>query len=370
MQVRSDAHLATQCGICGTLLSGAAGAVYRIFGIRRSSRNPNICTRCSTHVEEGRMIEITVLFADLSSFTELTQDLGAGKTHEVVDAFLRMATDVLVKHGAFIDKYVGDSVMALFNVPIRQDDHARRAVASATDIGAGLRSLGASLGLPLEASVGIATGHAHVGRLGSDDSKDYTAIGDVVNLAARLQGKAGAGEILISAESYAKDPLEFASAQPEQVTLKGFREPVTTYRLSGQAARPLANDLPETTAGQRTSVGAIIFGILGAPCAVATLIGPLAVVLGAGGLFGLAGTLTLLDQSVFRVPVLILTTLAALANLYTLRRAWTLRNESKIPAHLKNMTTLERRRTTFVLGASIVTLGIVGFEVIAHAVLH
>jgi len=70
------------------------------------------------------------------------------------------------------------------------------------------------------------------------------------------------------------------------------------------------------------------------------------------------------------VPVLILTTLAALANLYTLRRAWTLRNESKIPAHLKKMTILERRRTTFVFGASIVTLGIVGFEVIAHAVLH
>ena len=96
------------------------------------------------------MIEITVLFADPSSFTELTHDLGPEKTHEVVDAFLRMATDVLVKHGAFIDKYVGDSVMALFNLPIRQDDHARRAVASAAEIGAGLRTLGASLDCPLK----------------------------------------------------------------------------------------------------------------------------------------------------------------------------------------------------------------------------
>ena len=80
------------------------------------------------------MVEITVLFADLSSFTEMTQDLGAEKTHEVVDAFLRMATDVLVKHGAFIDKYVGDAVMALFNVPIRYNDHARRAILSAMEI--------------------------------------------------------------------------------------------------------------------------------------------------------------------------------------------------------------------------------------------
>ncbi|HKY09470.1 MAG TPA: hypothetical protein VJQ55_14560, partial [Candidatus Binatia bacterium] len=92
MHASTDAHLAAQCGICGTILTGAASVVYRTFGIRRSPRNPNICTRCSTHVEEGRMVEITVLFADLSSFTELTQELGAEKTHEIVDAFLRMAT--------------------------------------------------------------------------------------------------------------------------------------------------------------------------------------------------------------------------------------------------------------------------------------
>jgi adenylate cyclase len=68
--------------------------------------------------------EITVLFADLTSFTELTHDLGAERTHEVIDAFLRMATEALVKHGAFIDKYIGDALMALFNVPIRHEDHA------------------------------------------------------------------------------------------------------------------------------------------------------------------------------------------------------------------------------------------------------
>src|SRR6185503_13880196 len=166
MQDHSSAQFAAQCSICGTMLSGASSVVFRIFGIRRSPRNPNICTRCSTHVEEGRMVEITVLFADLSSFTELTQELGAEKTHEVVDAFLRMASDVLVKHGAFIDKYVGDAVMALFNVPIRQDDHARRAIIAATELEAGLKGLGSRLNLPLQASVGIATGHARVGRLG------------------------------------------------------------------------------------------------------------------------------------------------------------------------------------------------------------
>ena len=316
------------------------------------------------------MMEITVLFADLSSFTELTQDLGAEKTHKVVDAFLRMATDVLVKHGAFIDKYVGDAVMALFNVPIRYDDHARRAVAAATELVSALKTLCSRLELSLEASVGIATGYARVGRLGSDDNKDYTAIGDVVNLAARLQGKAGAGEILMSEESYFKDPEDFPEARSEQLVLKGFRESVKAYRLHGDTTNPIVNDSPETTGKQTTSLGAMIFGILGAPCAVATLIGPLAVALGAGGLFGLAGALTFLDQSVIRIPILILAILAALANLYTLRQARKLRIEAKVPAYLKTMTVLEKRRTTFVLAASVVTLGVVAFEVIAHILLH
>jgi adenylate cyclase len=370
MAVPSASVLAAQCRICGTILSGAMSAIYRTFGIRRSPRNPNICTRCSTHVEEGRLVELTVLFADLSSFTELTHDLGAEKTHEVVDAFLRMATQVLVKHGAFIDKYVGDAVMALFNVPIRYDDHARRAVAAATELGAGLKALGRSFGLDLQASVGIATGHARVGRLGSDDAKDYTAIGDAVNLAARLQSKAGAGEILISAESYAKHPGDFPEAKAERALLKGFREPVQAYRLQGGNTARLVDEPVESRAQARTSVGAIIFGILGAPCAVVTLIGPLAVAVGAGGLFGLAGALTFLDQSVFRVPILVLVSLASLANLYTLWHARKLRMDAKIPAHVRTMTTLEKRRTTFVLIASLIALGAVVFELIAHAAMH
>jgi adenylate cyclase len=370
MRASTGSHLAAQCGICGTVLAGAASVAYRIFGIRRSSRNPNICTRCGTHVEEGRLAEITVLFADLSSFTELTHDLGAEKTHQVVDSYLRMATEVLVKHGGFIDKYVGDAVMALFNVPIRRVDHARRAIAAATELGVELKGLGSRLELPLQVSVGIATGYARVGRLGSDDTKDYTAIGDVVNLAARLQGKASAGEILIDRESYGRHAGEFPGATAERLALKGFREPVIAYRLHGAGAAPLLSDPAETSSGQRTSFGAILFGILGAPCAITTLIGPLAVILGIGGLFGLAGALAFLDQSIVRIPILVLATLAALANLHTLRQARALRMESKVPAHLKTMTTLEKRRTAIVLSASLATLGIVLFEVVAHILIH
>jgi class 3 adenylate cyclase len=316
------------------------------------------------------LVEITVLFADLSSFTELTHDLGAERTHEVVDAFLRMATEVLVKHGAFIDKYIGDAVMALFNVPIRHEDHARRAISAAVELESALQSLGSRFGLALEASVGIATGYARVGRVGSEDSKDYTAIGDVVNLAARLQGKAGAGELLIAQDSYVKHSGEFPDAAAEQIVLKGFREPVTAYRLHGKKDTPPSNDAPEAALREKTSLGAILFGILGAPCAVSTLIGPLAVAFGASGLFGLTAALVFLDQSVIRIPILILTTLASIANLYTLWHARKLRMEARVGAHLAAMTTLEKRRTLFVLAASLTTLGIVAFELVAHILLH
>jgi adenylate cyclase len=370
MSSGASSQLSAQCRVCGTLLSGAMSVVFRTVGIKRSSRNPNICTRCSTHIEEGRLAEITVLFADLSSFTELTHDLGAERTHEIIDAFLRMATEVLVQRGAFIDKYIGDAVMALFNVPIRYEDHARRAIFAAAELESALESLGARFGLSLQASIGIATGYARVGRVGSEDSKDYTAIGDVVNLAARLQGKAGAGEILISEESYAKHSADFPEATPERLMLKGFRDPVTAYRLHGKAdARP-TNDALETPLRERTSLGAIIFGILGAPCAISTLIGPLAVAFGASGLFGLTAALVFLDQSVIRLPILVLVTLAAIANLYTLWQARKLRMDAKVGAHLAVMTTLEKRQTLFVLGASLATLGIVVFEIIAHILLH
>jgi adenylate cyclase len=345
--------------------------LFRTVGIRRSPRNPNLCTRCGTHVDEGRVVEITVTFADLSSFTEMTHDLGPERTHEIVDAFLRMATDVLVRHGAFIDKYVGDAVMALFNVPIRYDDHARRALFAAIELRSDLENLSRRYGAPLAASIGIATGWARVGRLGSDDSKDYTAIGDVVNLAARLQAKANPGEILISDASYVKHSSDFPEAVSEEIMLKGFREPVRTYRLTGGTDnRQLADDLPETAIKSQTSLGAIIFGVLGAPCAVATLIGPLAVAAGAGGLFGLAAALSFLDQSAMRIPILVITTLVALANLYTLWHARKLRKEGSVPAHLKVPTTLEKRRTGFVFVASLAAIAIVLFETVAHILLH
>ncbi len=361
----SRAALAAQCGICGTPLAGALSPIYRAAGVKRSARNPNICSRCDTHVEEGALVEMTVLFADLSSFTELTQELGPGRTHEVVDAFLKTATEIITRRGGFIDKYIGDAVMALFNVPIKHPDHARRAVAAALELQTAMADLRARFQMDLHAAAGVASGWARVGRLGSGDSRDITAIGDVVNLAARLEGKTRPGEVLVDAAAYRGAAADHPGVAEERLMLKGFKEPVAAYRLQARSDLPRPPDDAPETAG-RMRWGAIVFGILGAPCAVATLVGPLAVALGVGAMFGLGGALKYLDRSPLRLPVLALATLAALANLYTVYYARRLRAAERLGAP----TRLEKRRTAIVLAAGIATIAIVIFELVAHAIRH
>jgi class 3 adenylate cyclase len=318
------------------------------------------------------VVEVTVIFADLSSFTELTHELGHERTHEVVDTFLRMASDILVKHGAFIDKYLGDAVMALFNVPLRHRDHPKRAVMAASEIQSGLAVLRERFMLDLQASVGIATGWARVGRVGSQDSKDYTAMGDVVNLAARLQGKARPGEIVVSKESYERVSEDFPDVPAEQLTLKGFPGTVSAYRLRAGADKPLPAEFVDTNPSRTMRLGAMVFAILGAQCAVAVLISPLAVALGFGTLFGLSSVLIYIDESAIRIPVLILAALGALANLYTLWHARNLRLQAVAEGNqqLGLMTALERRRTRFVLGSAIAVLVIVVSEILLHRVRH
>jgi adenylate cyclase len=367
MQIAQSAPtLAPQCGICGTLLTGPLSHVFRAAGIKRSARNPNICSRCDTHVEEGLLVEVTVLFVDLSSFTELTQELGPERTHELVDAFLRTATDAITRQGGFIDKYIGDAVMALFNVPIKQSDHARRAVAAAMELQSRMGELGRRFQMDLKAAAGIASGWARVGRLGSGESRDITAIGDVVNLAARLEAKTCPGEVLVSGDVYSNVADNHPGVPEERLSLKGFKEPLAAYRLAARSDLPHPVDMTPPDAPRSVSWGAVVFSVLGAPCAVATLIGPLAVALGVGTLFGLGGALSFLDQSAIRVPVLVLATLGAFANLYTLWRARQLRAEERLDA----MTRLEKRRTAVVAAAAVATLAIVIFELITHTIRH
>jgi adenylate cyclase len=368
---------APECVICGTALAGPLGYLFRLVGINRSARNPNLCNRCNTHVEEGRVVELTVLFADLSGFTEMTRRLGPERTHAVVDAFLKSATYALVRHGAFIDKYVGDAVMAFFNAPIRYEDHAARAVNAALEIEGEMPALSERFSIDLRAAIGVASGFAHVGRLGSGEGKDYTAIGDVVNLAARLEGQAHGGEVVVDEPVYRQVADRFPDLKPEPVDLKGFAEPVASYRFgtvesAAATAAPRHSGIGERSARRGISLGAVLFAMLGAPCAAIALVGPLAVILGLGAVFASLSThvLSFLDTDPIRIPLMTLATLGALANLYTVWYGHQARLKAAAEDRFVPLTRLERRRAFAVVAMGCLTLMFVVFELVAHAYYH
>jgi len=358
--------LAVNCLVCGIPFVGLAAAFLRWRGIRRSSRNPNCCTQCGAHLEEGRLVEMTVVFADLSSFTEMTGSLGATTTYSVVDEFLRLASTTLVSHGAFIDKYIGDAVMALFNVPIKRNDHAAAAVAASAKLQALLPEVSGRLGVPLRASIGIASGFARVGRLGSDDIKDYTAIGDVVNQAARLQAQADPTEILVSQDVYQRVASAYPDVPAETLVLKGFPQRTVAYRLNGkpQSALPAGSWMPEDRPAMNWS--AVTLAFLGSGCLGSNIAAALVLAFGGGSAAVLYALARWFDSSPARVPFLIVATLIASIVLVSLERQRRIRRDCMAHRSCLEMTPQERRQIRLAAGLAAVSLMLISVELLLH----
>ena len=368
---RLPSVLSHECLVCGTALSGPAGLVLRAVGVSRSGRNPNVCNRCDTHLEEGSVKEITVLFADLSGFTGLTGSLGPEGIHQVVDTFLRMATESIVRRGGFIDKYIGDAVMAFFNVPLRRENHPAMALEAALEIQSQMAALSKQFGLTLKATAGISKGYARVGRLGSGDAKDYTAIGDVVNLAARLQAAARPGEVMADASVYQAAAAGTEKLEGELITLKGFAEPVEAFRFLSMGPPPAPAPRERRDRGSFLGIGALAFAAIGAPCAAAAAFGPLALLLGIGtAASGIAGAATSgnhgLDSPMIRIPLLGLAVIGALVNLAAVFHARKLAFRAVARGAYIPPTRREARITWWVACLSLAALALVIAEALSH----
>lgn len=140
---------------------------------------------------EGEARELTVMFCDVRDFTTISERLDPRELVELMNRYLTVMTDILHSHGATIDKYIGDAIMAFWGAPVAQPDHAARAVAAARDMLAALPSVHeefAQKGWPqLRVGIGINTGTMNVGNMGSNYRIAYTVLGDAVNIAARLE---------------------------------------------------------------------------------------------------------------------------------------------------------------------------------------
>ena len=181
---------------------------------------------------------VTVLFADLSGYTQLTSTLGAETTHRLVQHFYRRVSEIVREHSGSIERHIGDAVMAVFGLPVAHDNDAARALHAALAVHAAMPRLGEEVGLgrPLSVHAGIASGQVVASRAAA--GKDFAIVGDAVNLAARLVGLAEAGETIISGAvlQAVAGPVD---AEPiGAVRVKGFDQPVQAWRLRGWRSGP------------------------------------------------------------------------------------------------------------------------------------
>jgi adenylate cyclase len=188
----------------------------------------------------GERRELTILFTDIRGFTTLSENLAPEELVKVLHDFLNPMSNIIIQHSGTIDKYIGDAIMALFGAPLELPDHARLACRTALDMVAALRELGgqwAAQGRPqFRIGVGINSGVAAVGNMGSDRLFDYTAIGDNVNLASRLEGlnKYYGTDILLSLATVQGLNGDFILRPVDLVRVKGKGQSLEVYELLGE----------------------------------------------------------------------------------------------------------------------------------------
>ena len=221
-------------------LRGVASLPFRAVGIRPSRMNPNTCTICEMmfkRVMKARQVEIdaTILFADLRGYTNLSQSQSSGAMSELLDAFYDVCAAAIWRHDGIVNKTMGDAIMAVFNFPIRQDDHAAQAVRTAREVQerwiAQREKLSGAFGAEAETigiGVGVDCGTVNFGEFGRTH-QDLTAIGTVVNVASRAQSAAAAGEILVTGAVHERAGAELSQSRARDYRLKGIDEPARLW---------------------------------------------------------------------------------------------------------------------------------------------
>ena len=174
----------------------------RLVGLGPWPGNPKYCSGCFKGLYQSRAgaeIECTLLFADIRGSTQLGESMASSEFRGLMDRFYATAARVLVEHEAIVDKFAGDAVIGIFIPAMTEGRHAREAIDAGMDL---LRATGQATESPwVPIGIGINTGRAYVGAVGTAEHVEFTALGDTVNITARLASLAGAGEILVTEAS-------------------------------------------------------------------------------------------------------------------------------------------------------------------------
>jgi adenylate cyclase len=182
----------------------------------------------------GNRQEISVVFADIRGFTSLSEGLAPEELVVILNQYLSMAAECILTFEGTLDKFVGDAVMAIFNAPLPQPDHVLNAVSAAIAIQKTIREFHQTCGPDtphLQYGIAISVGEAVVGNVGTASQMNYTAIGDVVNLAGRLQEVAAGGQILLSESAYNRISGHVEAKMLERVQVKGRKSSEQVFEL-------------------------------------------------------------------------------------------------------------------------------------------
>lgn len=235
------------CGNCGANLFGV---------VRKNGTDPMSLQAGSGFIpvpfienilREGKQIEgerrsVTVLFSDLVGFTSISERLDPEAVYTFINTIVNSFRDEIYSHEGTLDKFMGDGVMAFFGAPVAHEDDPARAVRCALGMQAALRRISADLmkqhGVTLQIRIGLNLGTVVVGDIGADLKMNYTAMGDTVNVAARLQSVAEPGTILASRAVYEQTRALFEFRELGSIRVKGRVEPVEIFEITGARRTP------------------------------------------------------------------------------------------------------------------------------------
>ena len=214
----------TRCRICAAPFAGIGSGLMRLIGKRPSESNPSMCSSCFRFVSRhhgGAEIEVTMLFADIRGSTSLAEGMTSGDYHRLLNRFYTTASSVVFEYDGAVDKFVGDELVAMFFPLLTGERHAERGVAAARAL---LRATGHAdpEGPWLPIGAGVHTGMAWFGAVGEGAHVELTALGDAVNVTARLASAAGAGEVLVTADAATAAGLD-PNLERRPLELKGKR---------------------------------------------------------------------------------------------------------------------------------------------------
>jgi adenylate cyclase len=215
-------------------LRGPLSVPYRIVGLRPSRMNPNTCTFCELMFKRVMKatkitIDATIMFADLRAYTQLSQSLSPAEMGGLLDVFYDECAGAIWEHDGLLNKTIGDAVMAVFNFPIKHDDHPRQALLAAREIQRRIAAHKKEADLEFGVGIGLQCGELSFGEFGRSH-RDLTAIGTVVNTAARVQAAAEADEILVTEEMRERVGDLLGDGAARAYELKGFDKPAMLYR--------------------------------------------------------------------------------------------------------------------------------------------